>query len=215
MESKTGNGLWTKAASVTFLVVLVQVITANFPIGKENRRRIQHALTGHLMVQVSYIIPPSVAIGLCLLGAGGMYSLLKFSPDEFRRIFGELLRKEEFEGEQLPGAFYFLLGTASTVAVAKDINTARYAVECLAIADPLASWVGSNISSLKLNANSSLSGCLACFVGAWCVGYLMLTHDTYVLSIGALVCSMAEAIDIGNDNFSVPVLTALAVENLV
>lgn len=215
MAFQNNKELWTKAASVTFLVVLAQVITANFPVGKENKRRIQHALTGHLMVQVSYIIPPIVAISLCLFGAVGMYSLFKFWPDEFRRIFGELLRKEEFEGVQLPGAFYFLLGTATTVAVSKDIKTARYAVECLAIADPLASWVGSNIPSPKLNANSSLSGCLACFAGAWCVGYLMLTHDLFVLSIGALVCMMAEAMDIGNDNLNIPVLTALAIENLV
>lgn len=214
MESQNESELWTTAAGIVVLVVCVQVITANFPMGKENKRRIQHAMTGHLMVQISYIISPRIAIFLCLLGAIGMYALLTISPEEFRRIFGELLRNEELQGQQLPGAFYFLLGTAITVAVSSDINSARYAVECLAIADPLASWVGSNIPSPKLNPDSSLSGCIACFAGAWCVGYVMLTQDMYVLGIGALVCTIAEAVDIWNDNLSIPILTALAVENL-
>ena len=215
MESQGGNELWTNAISVTILLIMVQVVTAKFPLGKENRRRIQHALTGHLMVHVSYYIPPATAIFLCLLGACGMYSLFKFSPQRFRRTFGELLRKEELDGVRLPGAFYFLVGTATTVALSKDINTARYGVECLAFADPLASFVGTTFPSPKLNSNASLSGFLACFACAWIVGYLMLTNDIFVLSTGALVCAMTEAAEIWNDNLCIPILTSLSVEHLL
>jgi dolichol kinase len=206
------GSLGSRAASLFALVILLQIMMAKVSLQKETKRRLQHALTGHAMVQISYVLPPTLAIGLLLLGAGGMYILQTRFPKEFRRTFGPLLRSEELSGAQLPGAFYFLLGTALAVLLSNDINTARYSVECLAIADPVASWIGSTISSPKINSQSSVSGCAACFVAAWCVGYLMLGTDTYTISVGALVCTIAEGMPYGNDNLNIPVLTALAVE---
>ena len=145
-----------------------------------------------------------------------MYILQQYFPTQFRSTFGTLLRKDELSGEQLPGAFYFLVGTALTVALTKnDMNVARYAVECLAIADPMASWIGSTIRSPKLNSRSSVAGCLACFVTAWFVGYIMLLKaTTRIHVVGALVCTVAEGIVYGNDNLNIPIFTALVVEKL-
>ena len=115
--------------------------------------------------------------------------------EKFLEAFGGLLRPKETSGEVLPGAFYFLAGTALVVSglVTNEMNIARYAVECLALADPMASWVGSTIQSPKFTIatasggtrTSSLVGCLACFGTAMVVGWWMLEADVAVLVAGA------------------------------
>jgi dolichol kinase len=210
------SSLSMRAASLFILVVLFQVLMARVALEKETKRRLQHALTGHALVQISYVLPRNLAIGLLLLGAAGMYALQKYFPNQFRQTFGPLLRAQELSGDQLPGAFYFLLGTAVTVLLVEDWTVARYAVECLAIADPVASWIGSTVASPKINKGSSLSGCVACFLTAWCVGWLMLptnTNSAFTMTIGALACTIAEALPYGNDNLNIPILTALVVHN--
>lgn len=215
--------IWTRAVSLFVLVIVFQIIMARFvSLKAETKRRLQHALTGHSLVQISYVLPRNLSICLLIVGAGGMYILQQYFPIKFRTTFGPLLRSDELSGTQLPGAFYFLVGTALTVALTEDdMNVARYAVECLAIADPMASWIGSTIRSPKLNRKSSVAGCLACFVTAWFVGYMMLlttettTTTTHIhVVFGALVCTIAEGIEYGNDNLNIPILTALAVEKL-
>jgi dolichol kinase len=87
----------------------------------------------------------------------------------------------------------------------------------LALADPVASWIGSTISSPKLNKGTSVSGCIACFVTAFVVGWFMLNdshRDVITISIGALTCTVAEGLPFGNDNLSIPIMTALAVDRL-
>lgn len=208
--------IWTRGASLFGLVVLFQIVMAKISLQPTTKRRLQHALTGHSMIQISYVIPRNMCIILLLIGAGGMYILQQYFPTEFRSTFGPLLRKDELSGAQLPGAFYFLLGTALTASLAQDLNNARYAVECLAIADPMASWIGSTISSPKLNNKTSIAGCLACFFSAWLVGRIMLVTETLQTQLlGALVCTIAEGIPHGNDNLNIPILTILAVERLI
>jgi dolichol kinase len=212
--SQDVDSLWTRAAILFILIVLLQVLMARVALQKETKRRLQHALTGHAMVQISYALPRNVAMVLLLLGAGGMFIFATFFSQEFRRVFGPLLRRQELSGAQLPGAFHFLLGTALTILLTDSMEIARYSVECLAIADPIASWIGSSIQSPKINQQTSIAGCVACFTAAWCVGFIMLTKDSYILSIGALVCTVAEGLPYGNDNLNIPILTALAVEKL-
>ena len=210
------NSIWIRGASLFVLVILLQVLMARASLVKETKRRLQHAMTGHALVQISYVLPRNVAIVLLMLGAVGIYALQTYFPDHFRKTFGPLLRPKELNGRQLPGAFYFLLGTAATVFFVEDWTVARYAVECLAIADPVASWIGSSVSSPKLNDGSSISGCAACFLTSLFVGWMMLPSTTSIstVSIGALVCTIAEALPFGNDNMNVPILTGLAVDYL-
>ena len=207
------------------LVVLFQYFVARANVQKETKRRFQHALTGHALVQISYVLPRTISLVLLVVGCLGMYLAKTFFFEKFLEAFGGLLRPKELSGEVLPGAFYFLVGTALVVSglVTSEMEIARYAVECLALADPMASWVGSTISSPKFTIatsgggtrTSSLAGCLACFGTALGVGYWMLEGaNVAVLAAGAAACTIAEGLPFGNDNLNIPVITAFVVDQM-
>ena len=123
-------------------------------------RRIQHAVTGLVLIAISHIIPPyPVGCLLLLLATTAFYYIHKKRvkdpkcDDWYLQRFGSLLRNHE-RGEweedkqrrksipALPGAFYFLLGAAiSTVLF--PANVARTSVLILTISDPIAGLVGS------------------------------------------------------------------------
>jgi len=225
------SSLAVRGGVLAALVLLFQYFVARAPnVQKETKRRFQHALTGHALVQISYVLPRSVSLVLLLIASIGMYVAKTFFFEAFLEAFGGLLRPKETSGEVLPGAFYFLIGTAIVVSglVTTDMRIARYSVECLALADPMASWIGSTIPSPKLTIatdknggtrTSSLSGCLACFGTALGVGWWMLvSHDDngsfapFTLFAGALACTIAEGLPFGNDNLNIPVITAFVVD---
>ena len=235
--SASTSSLVARGISLLILVVLFQYFVARAPnVQKETKRRFQHALTGHALVQISYVLPRTLSLVLLVIGSIGMYVAKTFFFDSFLNAFGGLLRPQETSGEVLPGAFYFLIGTAVTVSglVTDDIRIARYAVECLALADPMASWIGSTIPSPKFTIatkggttrTSSLSGCLACFGTALGVGWWMLMvspssseilannnkFTPSTLFAGAIACTIAEGLPFGNDNLNIPVITAFVVD---
>ena len=207
-----------RAVSLVILVVLFQLCIARVPsMPQETKRRWQHALTGHILVQSSYVLPKNVALILLLIASVGMLLWRTLLPKHFYQAFGPLLRPAEMEGgtQYMPGAFHFLLGTAMTLLMVDGWTIPRYAVECLAIADPVASWIGSTVPSPKINAGTSLSGAAACFATAMGVGYCMLNDaNIQTLAMGALACTIAEGLPVGNDNLNIPILTALVVDKL-
>jgi dolichol kinase len=88
---------------------------------------------------------------------------------------------------------------------------AHYAVECLAIADPMAAFVGKFVPSPMLHSGASVSGCLACFGTAFLIGFLMIPDGSiFQVSVGAIGCTLAEALPFGNDNMTIPIVCALA-----
>ena len=193
------------------LIVGFQILVSQVALDREAKRRWQHALTGHILVQASYIIPMIYGVVGLLLGAVGMAAFKFGYPDKFLEAFGPLLRPGELEAGRLPGAFYFLIGSALT-ALSFDLPTTRYAVECLALADPMAAFVGKSIASPKINQSASVAGCVGCFTTAWICGYLMLPEPSILqLSLGAFACTLAECIPYGNDNLTIPLTTALAI----
>ena len=245
------DSFWTVVWRVSMwflLVVVFQVAVAQVSIfqnqSKEAKRRWQHAITGHLLVQISYILPLSVSIGALLVGASGIAYLCYCQPTVYLQHFGPLLRAEETTATtttkssknqgvpitgrlRLPGAFYFLIGTALT-AWMFPLTEARYAVECLALADPMAAWMGQVIESPKFHAKASWSGCTACFVTAYVTGLLFLNdqdsdkdetrffYTTFLRPmVGALACTIAEAMPWGNDNLLIPLITGAAVTFVV
>lgn len=158
-------------------------------------RRIQHALTGLILLAISHIIPPyPIGVALLSIATVAFYALhLRRVHDEswdrwYLQQFGALLRdhergawedkEEEEEGEysnnnghsdklrkanasygtvipqkntkrrrrktvpNLPGAYYFLLGTTLSTLLYNTI-AARTALLVLSIADPAAGLVGS------------------------------------------------------------------------
>ncbi len=224
-EEESISSLALRGGFLLVLVVLFQYFVARASVQKETKRRFQHALTGHALVQISYVLPKSVSLLLLIIGSIGMYVAKTFFFETFLEAFGGLLRPKESSGEVLPGAFYFLVGTAIVVSglVTNDMGIARYAVECLALADPMASYVGSTIPSPKFTLTkadgetrtSSLSGCMACFMTALGVGFWMIGGENVTtLVAGAVACTIAEGLPFGNDNLNIPVITAFVVNQL-
>jgi dolichol kinase len=215
------------------VAVALQLITANYiqQLSLEAKRRIQHAMTGHVLVQVSYYIPNYVCIVLLCCAAVIIWYLCVYQFDVYIQHFGPLLRQNEKlqvkDGNTkivLPGAFYFLVGT-TIATILFPLHIAQYSVECLAFADPMAAYIGQTISSPKIysGSNASFSGTIACFATAWVIGYIMLLDNNNndkddngvtftTITLGALICCFAEAIPIfGNDNLQIPILTGLVV----
>ncbi|KAL7556206.1 hypothetical protein ACA910_017365 [Epithemia clementina (nom. ined.)] len=224
-----------RVSSLFLLVLAFQVAIARLSLEREGKRRWQHAISGHMLVQISYLLPLNVSIGALLVGAVGIAYVRWYQPDIYLEVFGPLLRTEERQQlRRLPGAFYFLSGTALT-ALLFPIDKARYAVECLAFADPMASWMGQVIPSPKFHAKASLAGCTACFFTAVVVGLAYFVpelgrsssstgasiHDRHAVSdqlwtvfVGALACTIAEASPFGNDNLLIPLITGATVTYL-
>ena len=124
----------------------------------------------------------------------------------------------------LPGAFYFLLGTAITVWLF-PLPMARYAILCLSWADPVAAWAGQATPAawrIPIHSSATVSGCLACFCTAMVIGYVCLARNSSTegsgrgdnnnnwssIVAGAFACTCAEALPVGNDNLLIPIVTA-------
>ena len=207
----SGGDAFVRLAVLFVLIVGFQVLVSRITLETEAKRRWQHALTGHILVQASYILPMKLGTVGLILGAIGLAYLRFGHPEKFVEVFGPLLRREELEPGTLPGAFYFLVGTAMTT-IFFDLPTARYAVECLALADPMAAFCGKSVSSPKINERSSVAGCLGCFSMACAIGYIMLPlASAFQIFLGALACTVAESTPIGNDNLTIPLFTAAVV----
>lgn len=201
-----------RVVSIVVMIVAFQVGVAQLSLEQEAKRRWQHALTGHLLVQVSYVLPFSVCVGALFLASLALWGLCRYRYAQYKENFGPLLRPEELQPGTLPGAFYFLVGALCTILIV-PMNTARYAVECLALADPAAAWIGKAVKSPMITESASLAGSLACLFVAWTVGYAFLENASFSrITLGALACMAAEACGWGNDNLSIPLLTATVVE---
>lgn len=201
-----------RVVSIIAMIVAFQVGVAQWSLEQEAKRRWQHALTGHLLVQASYILPFSACVGALFIASVGLWGLCKYQYAQYKENFGPLLRPDELIPGALPGAFYFLVGALCTVLIV-PMNTARYAVECLAFADPVAAWVGKSVKTPMISRSASLAGSMACLFIAWIVGYMFLEHASFSrITLGAIACMVAEACGWGNDNLSIPLLTAIVVQ---
>jgi dolichol kinase len=214
--------LWARAAWVTGTIIALQVLFAKIPLQSESKRRWQHMITCHLLVQVTYFVPRWICRILLVVGVLLISLALQLAPQQFYQSFGSLMRPSELPDknghvQQYPGSLYVMIGILLTEICVQDIQIGRYAVECLAVCDPMASWIGQSIPSRKIAPGTSLAGVLACFGSAIILGYVMLdSTDTTSLRIwlGAAVCTVAEALDVINDNVSIPLATGLVVEYL-
>jgi dolichol kinase len=222
------SSLYQIAGAVVAVVILQLLLVTKVTgveLSKESRRRIQHAMTGQLMICVSHMLPLPICTAALLAGmALVLYVYLVHNP-WYKKTFGSLLRPSE--QDCLPGAFWFLLGTWITVVLVGvvrviDIDIGRYAILCLSYADPMAAWVGSSISSPRVaivGTNATMAGCCAAFVTAFVLGAGMLEgggtghwNSLLEVGIGALACTLAECAPFGNDNLLIPIGTASAVQ---
>ena len=205
---------------VTIFIVLVvsfQIAIAKFTLQKETKRRIQHALTGHALVLISYVLIWEACVVGLGIGCWGIAYLRYYQHDLYVSLFGSLLRTHELSSRSgvLPGAFWFLFGTLCCVCVF-PMPVARYAVACLSWADPLASWAGTSITEprmmrIMIHPSASLAGCSTSFLTAVLLGVAWFDLPWSTAAAGGLACSVAEAFPLWNDNFSIPLATASAV----
>ena len=207
------NDAWTRAAFFFIAVVILQTAMAGLNVSRETKRRWQHAITGHAFIMISYLIPIYQGIAALAVGAAGIYYMQQYHNRTYLRLFGPLLRPEEKQYGRLPGAFYFSVGTALTIALF-PIQIARYAVECLALADPMAAWVGQSFGSPHIHRSATVAGCMGCFATAYAIGWYYLADSVSLhhITVGALVCCFVEALPLGNDNLLIPLATAAAVQ---
>lgn len=217
------------------LIILLQVLTARWirsastsspgsstpEESKERsdlhlRRRIQHASTGLAFVSLSYLIPPIPAAIMLLIVAAALFALHRLrlrsdaAQEVYMKLFGALLRPHE--RTSLPGAFYFVLGTA--ISLAFPIDIARLSVLCLSLGDPVAAIVGTTVGGPRLfgDERTSWSGSLACFVTSFVLGVGVIGFDAMESSVAAISATLAEAFAprIGiDDNLLVPIATCL------
>lgn len=194
-------------------VVALQIFFSSITLSDESRRRFQHVITGQFLVLISYVLPIRYCHALLWTGLAAIIYVRACHDDWYRRVFGKLLRPYELNYGTLPGAFYFLLGTA-IVAALFPVHLARYSVLCLSYADPMAAWIGTSIfPSFKIHASATISGCLACFLTSYLVGRIMLpSHTNTCYIVGSVICTIAEALPVVNDNLIIPVATAVAVQ---
>jgi Dolichol kinase len=159
------------------------------------QRRIQHASTGLLFYILSYMIPTPIAMALLCTSSISFYAIHRARSSSTRvqhhfvQFFGPLLRDNERNVNNLPGAFWFVLG-CTIVICCFPMNISRTSILCLAFGDPIAAIVGIQVGGPNLYSNSrssveggqnktggkSISGCLACF-GICCVVAMMCMHE--------------------------------------
>lgn len=131
------------------------------------------------------------------------------------KIFGSVMR--EHERDSIAGTTYLLLGTFLIIwFFPRPIVT--LSLIFLAVADPLASYVGILYGRDKLIGSKSLQGTLAAFAACTIValGYLwysgLMTERLLMVSLLAGISgALAELLPIGrlDDNFTFPIVSAL------
>ena len=210
MESLLDRSIVIRVCSFFLIIIVFQVAVANLSLGKETKRRFQHAVTGHALVQISYLLPVEVCVLSLAIGCLTIVYVRLFKGKLYKSLFGPLLRQEELKDGAFPGAFYFLLGTMLTTSIF-PIEIARYAVDCLSFADPFASFVGKSIQSPKISSSASVAGCFASFSAAFLLAAAVYHLPLKSALIGSIACTLSEAFPLANDNLTVPLATAAAV----
>ncbi|RLN02624.1 hypothetical protein BBJ28_00018623 [Nothophytophthora sp. Chile5] len=200
------------------------------------QRKLQHAGTGGLIYAASSVFSRSAGAGVLLAFALvflGVHELRKRSDRvdaAYVATFRSILRQDEVNRTVLPGAFYFLLGSGTALALFPP-RIARLAVLHLAVGDPTAAFVGTLYGRHKLSAligdlggSKSLEGSAGCFAIAAVATFTALTLEsafyfsgeahtatTAIALAGGLCAAAAELLDVAgwDDNLSLPLLSGV------
>lgn len=181
-------------------------------------RKVIHAMTGlSLALTLKYAEFPAIKnifYFIALLGV--ITDLTRFYSDKFNAIllkkFRLLARAEE--EKTLSGMTAYFLG-ASLALIFSNATHAAILLIVVAIADPLASFMGIKFGAKKLYQNKSWVGF---------VTYLILTAVIFSLAVDfsnieivtlALTLALAESFMPLNDNISVPLVGSLLLSSFV
>lgn len=133
------------------------------------------------------------------------------------RIFGPFMR--EYERNSLAGTTYLFLGAFCIIWFFPKV-VVSICLLFLAVADPLASYVGTLYGKDKLIGPKSLQGTVAAFFACTLISFLylyfhdILTHRLLVVSLlMGLFGAISELVPIGklDDNLTFPIVSAIFV----
>ena len=207
----------------------------NEPIARVNKesihwkRKVFHVL-GIGTVALAYPLTPvaplqaAVILAVFTLIFGGLDTLRFFVPALNTRVkkdFGPFMRNYELDG--LSGSTWFLIASVICAALLPKL-AASLGFLCVAIGDPIASFVGLRWGRIKLPGGKSLEGSMA-LVGVSALGGIALLTLVGGLSLGvaaliaaptALAAAFAEWLPIKrvDDNFIVPIVSGAAAAGL-
>ena len=209
------------------------------------RRRIQHAITGLLFYMLSFLLPQMTASLLLIVATVAFYTMHKLRSKSkavqewYMKHFGPLLREREKSTQVLPGAFYFVLGTA-IIVVCLPINIVRTCLLCLSFGDrkypflpllyhlicrtdstfitAIAAVVGIHLGGPRIETSTgsykSFGGCLACFTTCFVVTWFCMGVQEVGIGICFVAAFTATVMEIASgfgvdDNILIPVGTGL------
>lgn len=182
-------------------------------------RKLWHVLGVLAIAAIHQLVSKDVALKLLAL-----ISFVAVSVDVLRqrlsplnglalRLFGPLMRENERHG--LAGTTYLLIGTfLIEIFYQKAIVT--LSLLFLAIADPLASYVGIRYGKDRLIRSKSLQGTVAAFAACTVISaaylfYFQLMVERLLMAslIAGLIGAVSELLPIGklDDNFTFPVVS--------
>lgn len=166
--------------------------------------------------QVSHVVSLQL-ISLAALFSLTVDVLRRFSPqfnESVLKIMGPLMR--EYERNGFAGTTFLLFGVFTIIWVFPS-TIVHLALLFLAVADPVASYVGIRYGKDKIFRSKSLQGTMAAFAvctlitAVYCYSYNLMTDRILIVSLLAgLGGSASELIEIGklDDNFTLPILAA-------
>lgn len=123
--------------------------------------------------------------------------------------FGGIHREKELSRPS--GIFWTLLGCFSTALFVPERDIALAAMLYLTVGDGLAGFVGRSWGRIRIG-DKSVEGSLACFIGSWAVGTLVLTPGGRPeVLIGAFLVTALEALSVPpDDNLTIPLISGWA-----
>jgi dolichol kinase len=126
----------------------------------------------------------------------------------FLRLFKSLIRSHE--EEHLLGSTYFMIAALLCV-LAFDEQIAIAALTFLIIGDTMAAIIGKRFGRPRY-WGKSFQGSFACFISCLIIGAALL-DNTWVILIGALTATIAEALPVPmDDNMRVPIVSGLTMQ---
>jgi len=150
------------------------------PNGLHLARRVQHAMSGLVLLPITYTSLLEDYWVACLLlllfGASVVFALhvARLYDNRVQELlvkgYGSLAREDEIVNKKVPGAFYFMLGLAlallSTDEFPQGLKPLRLSLLYLSLGDPLAGIVGRlfDHSAIRVYGKKTLAGSLACML---------------------------------------------------
>ncbi len=185
-------------------------------------RRLYHLIMGLGCFSLyAWLIDRNTACWLLALIGGPfiLMDILRLQHPGLKKLvlqyYGPLMRRNELLG--LSGNSFFIAGMFTVVFFFSQ-PIALLSVLFLALGDPVAAFFGTRYGRIKIIGGKSAEGAFANFVASgiasavFAAGYLGLSSDAVLTLglVGGAVSTLAELVPFPvDDNFSVPVLSAL------